>query len=278
MPSVELKEEMYKGLSVEVEREEFNQEAYDASLLKLRKQFADVVDVDDAAATGMQLVVNMNGFLATADGDKGEPLPSVAGGDGITVPLDEGKFMPGLVEGLVGVKTGETRDISVTFPPRSSAPQLAGKAAIFEVECLAVQRKELPECDDAFAARVKSDFDWAALDAKLKEGVQQDADEKLKVKTHQALEKALVANLPEEFEVPETLVENVSKERFASMLANMREQGSTDEQLKELITEENYKRYKQISRNLVVNEIKGNIAVRGVGQQQGLAVSPSEVK
>ena len=107
--------------------------------------------------------------------------------------------------------------------------------------------------------------------------MQQDADEKLKVKTHQALEKALVANLPEEFEVPETLVENVSKERFASMLANMREQGSTDEQLKELITEENYKRYKQISRNLVVNEIKGNIAVRGVGQQQGLAVSQSEV-
>ena len=104
-----------------------------------------------------------------------------------------------------------------------------------------MQRKELPECDDAFAARVKSDYDWAALDAKLKEGVQQDADEKLKVKTHQALEKALVANLPEEFEVPETLVENVSKERFASMLANMREQGSTDEQLKELITEENYK-------------------------------------
>ena len=40
--------------------------------------------------------------------------------------------MPGLVEGLIGIRAGETRDITVTFPQRSSVPQLAGKAAVFE--------------------------------------------------------------------------------------------------------------------------------------------------
>ncbi len=38
-------------------------------------------------------------------------------------------------------------------------------------------------------------------------------------------------------QVPETLVEQVTKDRFASMLADMRERGSSDEQLKELITQ-----------------------------------------
>ena len=107
-----------------VDRAEFNQEAYDKALFKLRTQFADIVDAPtEPAVEGNQLVVNMNGFLAKADGSKGDPLPSVAGGDGITVPLESGKFMPGLVEGLLGATKGDSRDIKVTFPPRSSAPR-----------------------------------------------------------------------------------------------------------------------------------------------------------
>ena len=159
MPQVPLEEDGYKGLKVEVEKEVFNQDAYDASLAKLRKQFADIVDVGDdvAAVEGNQLIANMNGFMATPEGEKGEPLPAVAGGDGITIPLEQGKFMPGLVEGLMGVKKGETRDITVTFPPRSSAPQLAGKTAVFEVECLEVQRRDLPEIGDRFANKVSAD-------------------------------------------------------------------------------------------------------------------------
>ena len=89
---------------------------------------------------------------------------------------------------------------------------------------------------------------WEELDSKLREGVQQDADEKIKQKTHQAFEKALVEVLPEEFEIPETLIENVAKERFASMLADMRERGSSDEQLKELVTPENYERAQALAR------------------------------
>ena len=75
MPQVPLEEDGYKGLKVEVEKEVFNQDAYDASLAKLRKQFADIVDVGDdvAAVEDNQLIANMNGFMATPEGEKGEP-------------------------------------------------------------------------------------------------------------------------------------------------------------------------------------------------------------
>ena len=99
-------------------------------------------------------------------------------------------------------------------------------------------------------------MDWKELDEKLKEGVQQDADEKMRQKTLAAFEKALVEALPSDFEVPETLVENVSKERFAMMLGDMRERGATDAKLKELVTPENYERYKKISRTQVLASIK----------------------
>jgi len=278
-PQVPLEGVEYKGLRVEVEAVEFNQDAYDSALKKLQKRHCDIVDqpAEVAAEEGDQVVVNMNGFLTTPEGAKGEPLPAVAGGDGVTVPLEPGKFMPGLMEGLVGARAGETKEISVIFPPRSSVPQLAGKGAIFEVDVLNVQHRLMPEPGDAFANRVKDGMDWAELDGKLREGVQADADEKLKAATHVAFEKALVKALPEDFELPETMMEQVSKERFAAMLGDMRERGTTDEKLKELVTQENYERYKQIARPQVEGQLKGQFAIKAVGAAQGLTVPQNEV-
>ena len=267
----------YKGLEVEVEEAEFNQEAYDNALFKLRKQHADCIDVENPAEEGDQVVVNMNGFLATPAGEKGEPLPAVAGGDGITVPLEAGKFMPGLIEGILGAKPKETREITVQFPPRSSAPQLAGKSAIFEVEVLQVQQRHLPEVGDEFAKRVREDMTWEELDGKLREGVQQDAEERLKQATHAEFEKALVKALPESFEIPDTMCDGVTKERFAAMLADMKERGTTEAKLKELITPENYERYRKISRPQVEAQLKGTFAIRAVSAAQGLSVPQNEV-
>jgi len=270
---------VYKGLNVEVEEAEFNQEAYDAALTKLRKQHCDIIEQPAGVpcADGDQIIVNMVGFLANEDGGKGEPLPALAGGEGVTVPLEPGKFMPGLVEGLVGACKDETKDIQVTFPPRSSAPQLAGKTAIFEVEVLEVQQRHLPEVGDSFAQRVKDDMTWEELDAKLREGVQADADERLKQNTHLALEKALVTALPEDLEVPETMVEQDTKQRFAMMLADLKDRGTSEEELKKLITSENYERYTTIARPQCVAGIKGNLALKTVATAQGLSVAQGEV-
>ena len=269
-PQLVMEEDIYKGLTVDVEKPEFNQDGYDAALKKLRKQHCDVIDQEAgvAAEDGDQVVVNMEGFLANADGTKGEPLPALAGGDGVTVPLEPGKFMPGLVEGLIGATKGEKREIKVSFPSRSSAPQvrarpiaccplkpiltppaptacvplppapliacwahprappppapkrvqLAGKEAVFEVDVLNVQQRMMPEIGDEFAQRVKPDMDWAELDSKLREGVQQDAEDRFKENAHMALEKALIQVVPETFELPETMVEDDAKQRFAMML------------------------------------------------------------
>ena len=278
-PECPVEEPMYKGLAVDVERAEFNQEAYDNALLKLRHQNSDLVSVGPGvpAAEGNEVLVDMTGFLANPDGTCGEALPAVAGGEDVNVPLAPGKFMPGLVEGLVGACEGDLKEVKVTFPPRSSVPQLAGKEAIFKVQCKSVQERVLPEVGDAFADRVKTGMTFAELDEKLREGVEADREEQLRANTHKALTKALVDVLPDEFEVPETMVEDATKERFAMMLADMREQGTSDDKLKEIVTPENYERYKKISRPMTVGKIKGDFAIKTVGMQQGLAVDQNAV-
>lgn len=51
--------------------------------------------------------------------------------------------MPGLAEGLEGVKAGEKREIRVVFPDRITGQggDLEGKKAIFEVEAISVKVK-----------------------------------------------------------------------------------------------------------------------------------------
>ena len=307
--STHLDEAAYSKLSVEVDDVPFNQEAYDAALRKLRDQHVDLIEKGAAAAMGDQLEANMNGYFATADGGKGEPLPQVAGGESLQIEMKEGKFMHGLVEGLVGATDGETRSIAVTFPARSSAPQLAGKAALFEVDVIKVQTRQLPEVNDAFAERVKAGMSWADLDAKLKEGVEQEMADTRQQNTDVALSKALVELLPDDFEVPDTIVQEVTKERFAAMLADLRERGTPDEQLKDLITEERcvaarrppavlpppapsrplpprpprpspYRRYEQystISRPSVEKQVATDFCLKEVARQQSLKVETAQV-
>ena len=311
--STHLDEAVYSKLSVEVDDVPFNQEAYDAALRKLRDQHVDLIEKGAAAAMGDQLEANMNGYFATADGGKGEPLPQVAGGESLQIEMKEGKFMHGLVEGLVGATDGETRSIAVTFPARSSAPQLAGKAALFEVDVIKVQTRQLPEVNDAFAERVKAGMSWADLDAKLKEGVEQEMADTRQQNTDVALSKALVELLPDDFEVPDTIVQEVTKERFAAMLADLRERGTPDEQLKDLITEERcvaarrprcavegwwgrrpprparsppsprpsphrrYEQYSTISRPSVEKQVATDFCLKEVARQQSLKVETAQV-
>lgn len=54
---------------------------------------------------------------------------------------DEKRYMPGLAEGMEGVKVGEKREIKVTFPDKLG-PQggdLEGTKAIFEVEAVEIK-------------------------------------------------------------------------------------------------------------------------------------------
>lgn len=121
-PDIEWKEgeeKPYIGLKASYKRRPFNQEKMDQALLDLRDRYAVLEKIDDPTKTlemGDACVVNMEGYMATEDGEKGEPLPNAASGDNVEVILGKGRYMEGLVEGLVGAKVGDTKTVTVSFP------------------------------------------------------------------------------------------------------------------------------------------------------------------
>ena len=109
------------------------------------------------ASDGDQLIID---FVGRVDGEEFE------GGAAENTPLvlGSGQFIPGFEEQLTGVKTGDKKTITVTFPEDYQAAHLAGKEAEFDITVQQVKVETETEIDDDFA----KNFGLEGLD-KLKE-------------------------------------------------------------------------------------------------------------
>lgn len=98
------------------------------------------------AKDGDQIVVDFTGRIdgEPFDGGTAEDYPLVLGSN---------SFIPGFEEQLTGAKTGEEREVKVTFPDNYGAPQLAGKDAVFECTVKEVRAPEPAAIDDELAVR-----------------------------------------------------------------------------------------------------------------------------
>lgn len=269
----------YVGLTGRYRRKPFDQARFDAALRDLKERYARLEPYDDAArplAMGDACVVNMTGYLANADGTKGEPLPDAASGDNVEVVLGAGRYMEGLVEGLVGGTVGEVKTVSVRFPDALRNKDLAGKNAVFDVEILSASERILPDLTDDFAETVRPGLTAEGLKEELRKAVDsQDAQEYVPAR-NEALGKALAEKL--EVDVPETLVTNQAREKYALMMTDMRDNGMADEEIKKLISPENFEKYKDLSREGIVRDFKISMAVDEIARLEGITVPAYQIE
>ncbi len=142
-PEVELPE--LTSLQVTVEPTVVTDEQVEAEIENLRDRTSDFAEIVDE---GIQL-----GDYVTIDYTmkvNGEPYPD---GEVTGYPLEVGSdtFFPELNEGLIGVKQGDTVEITTTYPDDYSNADLAGKKAEFEVVVQQVRRLAKPEATDEWA-------------------------------------------------------------------------------------------------------------------------------
>ncbi len=174
-------------------------EEVQAELERLRERQASWIEEPEAtvAANGHQLTID---FVGTVDGVAFEG----GSAEGVELELGSGRMIPGFEEQLVGVRSGESRDLQVSFPAEYGNAALAGKAAVFATRVTAIKRRELPALDDDFA---KDLGDFESLDD-VKRKLQESLEAQRRSASDRALEKSLLDELVTRtrFEVPPTLV------------------------------------------------------------------------
>lgn len=271
----------YKGLKCTVKRTDFDTDKYEQVKMSIRERYKiqTATPMGYAAQSGDVIKANMKGYEVKDNGEKGEALPAVAAGDAVEIPLEKGKFMDGLIEGLAGAVAGDLKSITVTFPKRVSGPgvALSGKQALFEVDCLEIMTKEIPEWNEELAASIRDGMTLAELDAEVRGAVEGEKQNDIDNSRNDALAQALI-EIVDISRIPDSLVEENTQQRFQQMLMDFKEQGSTDEQLAEMMTPEKYEKYKDISRPNVEKVVKLGMVFRDLAEKEKIDVPENEIE
>ena len=152
---------------------------------------------------------------------------------------------------------------------------LAGKKAVFDVDILTASYRSVPEVTDEFAAQVRPEMTAESLNEELRKAIdEEDAKEFIDVR-NKALGTALATRL--EVEVPDTLVTNQARDKYAMMMSDFREQGMADEEIKKMISPENFLKYKEIEKPDIVRDFKISMATDEIARLESIEVEPSAV-
>ncbi len=174
------------------------EEAVAAALERIAQSSATLEPITEArgAAKGEVLTVDFSGEV---DGKLSERASAKA----VQVEVGGVAVGPGFSEQLEGMRPGETRTVTVTYPAENAPPEIAGKEVRFTVTASALSRRVVPPVDDALATTIG----FEGLDA-LREGARQRMQEEYDGLTRLRLKRELLDVLVgmADFAPPESLV------------------------------------------------------------------------
>jgi trigger factor len=189
----------------------------DKVIEQLRDQQAALVPVEDrGAATEDYAVIRFSGTRdgAPIEGAQAERMPLIMGRE---------RFIPGFEDQLVGLREGEGKTFSLTFPDDYPESELAGKPAQFDVTLLELRSKRLPEADDDFARSLGSYADMAALRDEIRARLERNALDRARHVFADRIIEFGVANAT--LELPDLLVERELEIMLDELRVRLAEQG-----------------------------------------------------
>ena len=269
-PRVKLSE--YKGLSVQAEEIKLKKGRVDETLEGYRENLATLVPVEDRAAKeGDVAVVDFVGKAENAEGE----LEAFDGGSAqdFQVEISEGKFIPGFVEGMVGMSLEEEKEVEVTFPEDYPQAELAGKPATFTITLKELKEKELPEIDDDFAEEVSEFETLEELRNSLEERYQKEATDATDANIDQALLNELVKHI--EAEIPKTLIQREVDFIVTQTAMQLSRQGID---LSKFLTKDLLDNMRENAKPEAVERLNRTLALGEIAKQESLAITDEEVK
>jgi trigger factor len=262
----------YKGLQVQAEEIKYDPEQVDKVLEDYRKRSATLVPVEGREAHPEDLAtVDFKGVLAAAEGEEPAEIPGGSAED-FEIELVEGRFIPGFIDGIIGMNPGETKEVSATFPDPYAQPELAGKPALFTVTLKELKERELPDLDDDFAQEISEFETLAELRESLEKRYREEAEEKTKANKQEALLSELVKYL--EVELPETLIKQEVDYSITQTAMRLGQQGMD---IRKTFTEQIVSMLRQQARPEALLRLQRTLALGEVAKAEEIKVEPAEV-
>ena len=186
-PEVKIKK--YKGFKVTPAEVKVEKEEIEHEISHLLEKYTELTLKEGSVEEGNVAIIDFEGFKegVAFEGGKGENY---------SLEIGSHTFIPGFEEQLVGMKSGEEKEIQVTFPEDYPSADLKGKEVTFKVKVNEIKEKTQRELDEEFFE------DLGMEGVNSKETLEKEIESNIKARKEMDAENQYV----------DTLLETVSKD------------------------------------------------------------------
>jgi trigger factor len=262
VPAIQLAD--FKSFTVEKPVAEVSDSDIDDAIKRIADQNRSYAPKGEGAkaATEDRVTISFKGSI------NGTPFEGGTG-ENIQVTIGSNTFIPGFEEQLIGIATGETRSLKVSFPKNYANDKLAGQPAEFETTATLIEAPQETKIDDDFAKTLGLE----SLD-KLKEAARDRLSAEFAGATRQRVKRMLLDRLDEthQFEAPPSLVDEEFNLMWNSIKAEMESSGKTfaDEDTTEEAAKEEY-------RKIADRRVRLGLVLSEIGEKNKITVTDDEV-
>jgi len=257
-PEIKLKD--LSGLKVTKEKAEVSDEDINMVIEKARESKAEVNPVfeDRPAKMNDWVKIDFDGFLPEAN----KPVENGSAQD-FLLELGGNSLIKGFEEGIVGMKVGEEKTLSLNFPTEYFQNELAGKPVDFKVKLNSINKKDFPELNDEFAKEASGLESLDAFKAQVKEDLMQKKEQSMEQKLSDDLLNAFAEM--HEVEVPESIISQQAENFKNSTSQRLVQQGMSTDGI-----EDYHKKWEGDYRNNAEKSVKVSFLVEALASQENL--------
>ncbi|MCB1092259.1 MAG: trigger factor, partial [Verrucomicrobiae bacterium] len=190
----------------------------------------------------------------------------------VAIPTEgeEGNFLPGFTDQIIGLKAGDTKDVTVTIPAEFQPEELQGKEVVFAVSVTAVKERELPPLDDELAGKISEGKTLEEVREEIKKGLMAE-HERMR---NNLVTNQILAHINEkmEFELPQHLLFNETQRQVNDMVYESYQRGADDELIRE--------HQNEIIENAQVRakmNLRTTFILEKIAEAEGIAATDEEV-
>ena len=259
----------YKGLEIEKQDSELTDQDLQDEIDHSLGHLADmVVKENGAVEEGDTVNIDFDGYV---DGEQFEGGQA----DGYDLEIGSGSFIPGFEDQLVGVKTGEEKDVVVTFPEEYHAEELAGKEATFKTKVNEIKYKEVPELTDEIANELDSDANSVDeykenLRKRLSEQKAQDAEN---VEKEEAINKETENTT---IDIPQAMIDT-ELDRMVQEFGQRIQQQGLDLQTYFQISGQDESQLREQMKDDAEQRVKTNLTLSAIADEENIEVTDEDI-
>ena len=266
----EVKLGKYTKLGVKKESTKVSKEEVDNALNELRNRYAEMETKKGKVESGDTAVIDFEGFKdgVAFDGGKGENY---------SLEIGSNTFIPGFEDQIIGMKTGDEKDINVTFPEEYHSEELKGQPVVFKVKVNEIKTKVLPELDKDFF----EDLGMEGVDSE--ESLRKELESNIKTHKEHHAEEHYIDNILDkaienmEVEVPDGMVNDELDRMIHQYEENLKMQGITLEQFYQF-TNSDEQALKDQMKEEAVKRIKSRFLLEEVKKAENIKVTDKDAE